>query len=243
MKKTGTLDLVGAAGIYRRLDDCFGNLHWWPGETRLEIILGAILTQNTAWTNVERCIRNLKREGLLSLSALRSVSTARLHRTIRPSGYFRQKSLKLKNFVRFIDKTFSGSLSRMARVETGLLRGLLLAVNGIGPETADSILLYAFGKPVFVVDAYTRRIFSRLGFLSGNEGYEDIRALFEKAVSGGVEKGLYCDPDTGPGPALCRVFNQYHALIVNTGKDFCASRTPHCAECPLKDFRGQGCLF
>jgi len=197
----------------------YGPQHWWPGRTRFEIIVGAILTQNTSWTNVERAIANLRREKLLAIPAMLNIPTPRLARLIRSSGYFRQKAKKLKAFTRFVQQQFSGSLSRMFRVPTETLRQQLLAVHGIGPETADSILLYAGNHPVFVVDAYTRRILERHALASPKSKYDEIQLLFEQ--------NLLPDP---------QLFNEFHALIVRTGKYLCVSRSPRCSECVLQKF-------
>jgi endonuclease-3 related protein len=183
------------------------------------VIVGAILTQNTAWSNVERAIGNLRGERLLTPAALERVSTPRLARLIRPSGYFRQKARKLKAFVKFLRREFGGSLRRMFRTPTSELRAKLLAVHGIGPETADSILLYAGNHPVFVVDAYTRRILERHGLVPGHAGYDQIQELFERSL-----------------PREASLYNEYHALLVNVGKEWCRSRIPRCSECPLQPF-------
>jgi endonuclease-3 related protein len=204
---------------YDALFQAYGPQYWWPGRTRFEVIAGAILTQNTNWTNVESAIRNLRRQKLLSPIAIERLSLARLARLIRPSGYFRQKARKLKAFVHFLRGTHQGSLTKMFRTPTAVLREQLLAVHGIGPETADSILLYAGKHPVFVVDAYTRRILERHHLARSKHSYEEIRALFEHSLP--------------PGAAL---FNEYHGLIVRTGKDFCRARAPLCENCPLKPF-------
>jgi endonuclease-3 related protein len=177
----------------------------------------AILVQNTSWSNVASAIENLRREKLLTPRAIETVSTPRLARLIRSSGYFRQKTKKLKSFVRFLRREYQGSLPKMFRGPTSDLRRQLLGVHGIGPETADSILLYAARHPVFVVDAYTRRILERHGLASAKLSYEDVRQLFEQSLS--------------PGVAL---YNEFHALIVHTGKHFCRPREPRCGECPLK---------
>jgi endonuclease-3 related protein len=183
------------------------------------VIVGAILTQNTSWSNVERAIVSLRREKLLTPMAIERVSLARLSRLIRSSGYFRQKARKLKEFVRFLRNRHRGSLTEMFCTETDILRQELLEVHGIGPETADSILLYAGKHPVFVVDAYTRRILERHGLAHARMSYDDIRTLFEQNLSA--------------DPAL---FNEYHALIVHTGKHFCYKREPDCQNCPLQPF-------
>jgi endonuclease III related protein len=195
----------------------YGPQHWWPGRTRFEVIVGAILTQNTAWTNVETAIRNLRSAGLLTPRSIDKVPLAQLARLIRSSGYFRQKARKLKAFVHFLKKEYSGSLTKMFQTPTLHLRDQLLAIWGIGPETADSILLYAGRHPVFVVDAYTRRILERHNVIDTKSSYEEIRALFENQLR----------PNAS-------VYNEFHALIVHTGKTYCRASTPNCAECPLQ---------
>ena len=203
--------------IHDRLLDFFGPQYWWPGETPFEVMVGAILTQNTAWTNVEKAIGNLKERGLLSFAAMVTLPHAELAELIRPCGYFNVKAHRLHNLLALIRERFDGDLELMAQEELPALRQALLAVKGIGPETADSILLYAAGKPTFVVDAYTHRIFSRHGLVS-EEGalYEEIQELFMDSLP--------------PDPAL---FNEYHALIVRTAKEFCKKSNPRCGECPL----------
>jgi len=196
-----------------------GPQFWWPGRTRFEVIVGAILTQNTSWTNVERAIANLRRERLLSPAAIERIPLHRLATLIRSSGYFRQKARKLKAFVEFLCARYQGSLNRLFATPTGDLREQLLSVHGIGPETADSILLYAGEHPVFVVDAYTRRLLERHRMARGNESYDEIRQLFESSL-----------------PSDPKLFNEYHALIVYTGKHFCHKRQPDCQRCPLQQF-------
>jgi endonuclease III related protein len=202
---------------YDALFAAHGPQHWWPGRGPFEIIVGAILVQNTSWTNVTTAIENLRRAKLLTPRAIDAVSTERLARLIRSSGYFRQKAKKLKNFVRFLRRAYRGSLAEMSRAPTLMLREQLLAVHGIGPETADSILLYAAKHPVFVVDAYTRRILERHGLADERLDYEEVRKLFERNLS----------PDVA-------LYNEFHALIVHTGKHFCRLRAPRCGECPLQ---------
>ena len=197
----------------------YGPQDWWPGRSRFEVIVGAILTQNTSWTNVERAISNLRREKLLTLPAIRNVRTARLAQLIRSSGYFRQKARKLKAFANFVYANYSGSLSRMFRAPTQKLRHELLAVHGIGPETADSILLYAGRHPVFVIDAYTRRLFERHALASPGDSYEHLRSLFERSLSSDHQ-----------------LFNEFHALIVHIGKNFCRKSAARCESCPLGIF-------
>ncbi|HVH50497.1 MAG TPA: endonuclease III domain-containing protein [Candidatus Bathyarchaeia archaeon] len=196
-----------------------GVQHWWPGRTRFEIIVGAILTQNTSWANVERAIRNLRDARLLSPKAVRRVHSMRLEQLLRPSGYFRQKTKTLKSFVNFLFASYAGSLTRLFAAPTTVLREQLLALRGIGPETADSILLYAGRHPVFVVDAYTRRILERHGHAHPKATYDEIRKMSASA--------LPTDP---------QLFNEFHALIVHTGKHFCRKANPVCLQCPLQPF-------
>jgi endonuclease III related protein len=204
---------------YELLFRTYGPQKWWPAQTRFEVIVGAILTQNTTWTNVERALKALRRNRLLSPVALRRISVAKLAPLIRSSGYFRQKARKLKEFAAFLQKHYAGSLSKMFRSSTSVLREQLLTVHGIGPETADSILLYAGKHPVFVVDAYTHRILQRHGLLHGKETYEEIRGLFESSL-----------------PLDAAIFNEFHALIVHLGKQFCRPKAPLCSACPLQCF-------
>lgn len=204
--------------VYTALRKTFGHQKWWPGDTPFEVMVGAILTQNTAWANVEKAILNLKKARKLSLGGLRRISKKRLARLIRPAGYFNVKTDRLKCFMDFLDRECRGDLARLRRKTMPVLREKLLRVKGIGPETADSILLYALGKTTFVIDAYTRRIFSRHGLAPEGEGYEKWREIFTQALPG--ERGL---------------FNDYHAQIVRTGKDHCR-KTPRCDGCPLRRF-------
>jgi endonuclease III related protein len=210
------------AHYFTALSSALGPQHWWPARTPFEVIVGAILTQNTAWSNVERAIANLRRERLLTPRALEKIDQRRLARLIRSSGYFRQKARKLKEFVRFLRRDFDGSLTRMFRTPTAELRERLLAVHGIGRETADSILLYAGGHQVFVVDAYTQRILSRHALSHEKAKYEDVRALFEASL-----------------PAEPALYNEFHGLIVHVGKHWCRTREPRCNVCPLQPFLPQ----
>jgi endonuclease-3 related protein len=196
-----------------------GPQHWWPGRTAFEIIVGAILTQNTSWSNVELAIRNLRLAKLLTPRAIEDVPVGRLAALIRSSGYFRQKARKLKAFVRFVRREHKGSLVKMWRTPTAILRDQLLGVHGIGPETADSILLYAGRHPVFVVDAYARRMLERHHLAEPKHSYEEVRQLFERSL-----------------PADVPLYNEFHALIVRTGKDYCRASNPRCEECPLVHF-------
>lgn len=202
---------------YDVMSTALGPMHWWPAETPFEVIVGAILTQSTAWANVERAIANLREARLLTPSAMLRVRTSRLAALVRPSGYFRQKAKKLNAFLRFLQTRYAGSLRRMFQTPTLKLREELLSVHGIGPETADSILLYAGNHPVFVVDAYTHRILERHGITEGKPDYENVRAFIESSI-----------------PREPQLFNEFHALIVNTGKNWCRKRTPRCEACPLR---------
>ena len=207
--------------IFDRLFDCFGPLSWWPAETPFEVCVGAILTQNTAWSNVEKAICALRQASCLTPAAMQAVDPRQLAQLIRPAGYFNVKSVRLQGFVAWLFLHHEGSLERMFAGDWRTLRAELLQVRGIGPETADSILLYAGGKPTFVVDAYTRRLFHRLGLLPEVAGYDETRALFLAHL-----------------PADAQLFNEYHALIVEQCKQFCRKK-PLCKGCPLFD----ACLF
>ena len=210
--------LTPAAGlleVYLRLHAAYGPQRWWPGETPFEVIVGAILTQSAAWTNVEKAIANLKAAGVLSPEGLARLDEAELARMVYPAGYFNAKARKLKAFVDMLRDRFGGNLERMLAAPVAELRPLLLSTHGIGPETADAILLYAAGRPVFVIDAYTRRLFSRLGIAPERDTYGAWRAQFEASL----------EPDAA-------LFNEYHALIVRHGKERCR-RLPICDGCPL----------
>jgi endonuclease III related protein len=202
---------------YEAMSGALGPMRWWPAQTPFEVIVGAILTQSTGWGNVERAIANLRAARVLTSSAMLRVRTLRLAALVRPSGYFRQKTKKLKAFVRFLQTGYGGSLDRMFQTPPLELREKLLSIHGIGPETADSILLYAGNHPVFVVDAYTHRIFGRHGITDGKPDYEKVRALIEASI-----------------PRQPELFNEFHALIVNTGKNWCRKSAPRCEECPLR---------
>jgi endonuclease III related protein len=201
--------------IYELLNDYFGDLQWWPAADPFEVMVGAILTQNTAWTNVEKAIRSLRETGLISPAALFSISEDDLAPIIRPSGYYHLKAQRLKAFVRFLMTEYNGKIERMKADDLFRLRNKLLGVKGIGPETADSILLYACQKPIFIIDTYTKRILLRHGLIGDDADYHSIQALFMN----------HLQPDSA-------LFNQYHALIVNTGKTFCRKRA-ECEACPL----------
>ena len=203
--------------IYDKLYRHFGPQSWWPGETPFEVIVGAILTQNTNWQNVSKAIANLKKAKVLSPKKLYSLPRSRLAQLIRPSGYFNIKAKRLKEFLNFLFKNYDGSLKKMFSRPLEDLRKEILSVKGIGPETADSILLYAGGFPVFVVDAYTKRIFSRQKLLSEDVEYHQVQELFTRSLKKDVQ-----------------LYNEYHALIVRLGKDLCKKTKPKCEICPIK---------
>src|SRR5271166_5154370 len=182
MKSTAKTPQATVRAMYRKLARAWGSQHWWPAETPFEVIVGAILTQNTSWTNVERAITSLRAAGKLSVEGIRELPVPKLQRLIRSSGYFRHKAQRLKNFVAFLDARYAGSLERMFATPTEQLRTEVLALNGIGPETADSILLYAGNHPIFVVDAYTRRILERHEAVRAGANYDEIRNLVERAL-------------------------------------------------------------
>ncbi len=200
--------------VYDELFKAFGPQHWWPGDTPLEIAIGAILTQNTNWKNVEKAIDNLKERNLIDVNGLLSLSDYELSSLIKPSGFFNVKTKRLKSFLNFLKEV--GGLEKLKEEEdVSTLREILLSVPGVGKETADSIILYALEKPVFVIDAYTRRFLKRHGVLNGNEDYDEIRELFERSL-----------------PRDVQIYKEYHALIVKLGKVYCRSR-PICEGCPL----------
>lgn len=241
---------------YHALFRAWGAQHWWPAQSRFEVIVGAYLTQNTAWTNVERALANLRAERLLSVNGIRRVSLAQLERLIRPAGYFRQKAKRLKLFVAFLDQQYAGSLAKMFARPTDKLREELLNLHGIGPETADSILLYAGNHPVFVVDAYTRRILDRHRILPEETAYEEIGELFERALAPLGESFVASQEIGFPGlavslagaahppsamstakrTALAQVYNEMHGLIVGVGKNYCKKSQARCDKCPLQRF-------
>ena len=240
---------------YVALYQTWGAQHWWPAETRFEVVVGAYLTQNTAWTNVERALTALRGAQLLSIEGIRHVKLAKLERLIRSSGYFRQKAQRLKTFVAFLDRQYGGALDQMFSEPTHKLRERLLDLNGVGPETADSILLYAGNHAVFVVDAYTRRILDRHKILPAKAGYEDIRDLFQRALTPLAHdqqrmsasaphldsgfRGAAHSPSamsTAPRTALTQLYNEMHGLIVGVGKRYCKKSKPACEACPLRSF-------
>ena len=251
---------------YQALFRAWGRQQWWPARTRFEVIVGAYLTQNTAWTNVEIALRSMRAAGVLNLKGVRNISLPQLESLIRSSGYFRQKARRLKTFVAFLDAHYGGSLKRMFAQPTEKLREELLALNGVGPETADSILLYAGQHPVFVVDAYTRRILDRHGILPAATSYEEIRQLFQGALAPDAEKDTFSGTEggstiklkttklesgvagaahrpstmsTAKRSALVQIYNEMHGLIVGVGKSYCMKSKPRCEDCPLRSFLPQ----
>ncbi len=207
--------------IYSRLESHFGPQHWWPADTPFEVIVGAILTQNTSWKNVERAIANLKKEGVLTPEGIYRIPVERLETLLVPSGFYKIKTKRLKHFIDFLFKKCDGDLDKLLSLDTDLLRNELLGIKGIGKETADSIILYAANKPAFVVDAYTRRVFERFGMLEKDAEYDEIKRLFEEQL-----------------PRDTEIYNEFHALIVVLAKDICKKR-PVCEKCPLDD----SCIF
>jgi len=241
---------------YRTLYRAWGAQHWWPANTSFEVIVGAYLTQNTAWTNVERALDNLRAAQALSVEGIRHIPLAMLERLIRPSGYFRQKARRLKTFVAFLDKQYGGSVDKLFSQPTDKLREELLSLNGVGPETADSILLYAGNHPVFVLDAYTRRILARHEILPERTDYEDIRQLLQGALVPVAQQQKRPAENTAPQlesgirgaahppsavstarrTALVQVYNEMHGLLVGVGKHYCGKSQPKCDGCPLQPF-------
>jgi endonuclease-3 related protein len=202
--------------VYQALRNRFGHRKWWPGETPFEVCVGAILTQNTAWSNVEKAIANIRAAGLLDAKRLHAAGTDRLGDLIRPAGYYNVKARRLKAFLDFLVRGYGGEISRVAEAGASFAREALLGVNGIGKETADSIVLYALNLPVFVVDAYTKRAFSRMGLVHPLADYDEVQAFFSKNL-----------PEDVP------LYNDFHAQIVELGKNFCRKRNPRCGECPV----------
>ncbi len=194
----------------------FGPQHWWPAKTTFEVMVGAVLTQNTAWRNVERAIHNLERAGVLNPQSLDHLEEVELETLIRPAGFFRVKTVRLKSLVRYLCERYGGKVEAMLDRPGWILRDELLAIHGVGEETADSILLYALGRPYFVVDAYTRRILYRMGIIGDKASYGRIQRLFMDNLPGDVE-----------------LFKEFHALLVELGKQYCHAKTPLCCDCPL----------
>lgn len=204
--------------IYKKLYRCFGPQHWWPGGTPFEVAVGAILTQNTNWGNVEKAMLNLKNRTLLSPHRMYELPEKELALLIKPAGYFNVKARRLRAFLEFCMNDYDGKMEEMARESFSHLRAKLLEIYGIGPETADSILLYALEKPVFVIDAYTKRVLSRHGIMESDRSYDEFQELFHDVL-----------------PRQVRLYNEFHALFVRLGKTFCKMREPHCSKCPLND--------
>jgi len=204
--------------IYKLLFKRFGPQHWWPAETRFEVIVGAMLTQNAAWSNVKKAIFNLKKAKVLTFDRLLKIDDARLKQLIRPAGYFNIKTKRLKNLLNFIKSNYKGDLRIIRRISIEKIRQELLSVNGVGKETADSIILYAFDKPIFVVDAYTRRVLSRHRLFPSDSSYDEIQAF----ICSNLKKNV-------------QVYKEFHALIVRLGKEYCKKRKPLCQSCPLRE--------
>ena len=223
--KQGAIKQTNIKQVYKKLLACYGQQHWWPGDSPFEVMVGAILTQNTAWTNVERAIANLKSHACLNPQRILDSPLADLAMWLQPSGYFNVKAQRLRNYCQwYVD---AGGLDVLSSCDTPSLRQQLLSVNGVGPETADDMLLYAFERPVFVIDSYTRRIFYRLQLVKHDASYEKLRHQFEADLTAGLNVGLKTDLK-----ATVSVFNEYHALIVRHAKDVCKNR-PSCVSCCL----------
>ena len=217
--------LIGASlrTIYRLLYDHFGPQDWWPGDTPFEVAIGAILTQNTNWKNVETAIENLKAKDLLSTQGIDSLTHEELCHLIRPSGYFRVKAKRLKNYINHIVNHYDGDFEKSLLGKISIKRQELTGINGIGPETADSILLYAAEKPIFVIDTYTKRVLMRHGLIGDNVTYDEVQSLIMENLS--VEK-----PEE-----KVSLYNEYHALFVALGKNYCRPKNPVCDKCPLSE--------
>ncbi len=204
--------------VYERLHAALGPQHWWPGETPFEVLVGAVLVQNTNWNNVELAIANLRDEGVLEPHALYAIPAEALAQLIKPAGYFQVKAKRLRNLLKFVIEEFDGSLEAMFGRNLSTLREQLLSIHGIGPETADAILLYAGNLPTFVVDTYTHRVLARHGWIDYNTDYHELKEHFESSL-----------------PADAALYNEYHALLVRAGKDYCRKTAPRCEECPLRE--------
>lgn len=210
-------------GLYHALSQALGPSRWWPGETPFEVAVGAILTQNTNWKNVEKAIANLRAADALTVQGLRALPPAQVEELIRPAGYFRVKTRRLADFLDFLEQEAASDIEDLARQDLDTLRPKLLGVRGIGPETADSILLYALGKPTFVVDAYTVRLFSRHGLIPEATHYHEVQDIAQAALP---PDGADAVPD----------YNEFHALIVRAAKEWCRKAKPLCAQCPARAF-------
>ncbi len=236
--------------IYRTLARSWGPQHWWPAETAFEVIAGAILTQNTSWNNVERALNSLRAAGALNLEGIRSLPIAELEQLVRSSGYYRQKARRLKQFVTYLDERYGGSLETMLRAPTQQVRAELLALNGIGPETADAILLYAGHHEIFVVDAYARRILERHEAINNKAEYDEVRTLVERALqretplpysthqvaSAAPSRHEPSTMSTAQRTLLAQVYNELHGLLVQVGKNHCFRVDPDCLNCPLSKY-------
>lgn len=205
--------------IFQKMFDFFGPQHWWPASSPFEVAVGAILTQNTNWRNVEKAIENLKKNNLMTPEGILETSESELKSLIKSAGYYTQKAHRLKEFCKYLKEKYNGDIEKMRQQDISKLRNELLSIKGIGKETADSILLYALEKPVFVVDAYTYRVLYRHRIVEEGISYDGIQELFHDNIENNAE-----------------LFNEYHALLVKTGKEYCKKSLPRCSECPLKEF-------
>ncbi len=215
--------------IYGTLAREYGNLGWWPTTTlnkATEVIIGAILTQNTSWKNVEKAIANLAAAGMVDFRKIAAASKEKIALLIKPSGYYNQKADRLQLFAQYVCDNYGGNVNKLLQKDIGELRSELLQLKGIGPETADSIILYAANKPVFVVDTYTKRIFSRIGVCGSDVSYDELQQLLVNGLPENMRTAA--------------VFNQYHALLVELGKDVCVKHESHCSECPLLSYCSYG---
>ncbi|HKD85679.1 MAG TPA: hypothetical protein VKB58_13085 [Terriglobales bacterium] len=239
--------------MYRKLASAWGPQHWWPAESAFEVIVGAILGQNTSWNNVERALGSLRAANALTPSAIRDLPIAELEQLVRSSGYYRQKAQRLKSFLAFLDEKYHGSFDKMFAAATPQLRSELLSLKGIGHETADAILLYAGNHEIFVVDAYARRILERHAAIERSASYEDIRALFERALQRQApaarparpplpSKLIIHEPSTMSAAhrsSTAQVYNEMHGLFVQVGKHYCHKEVLHCENCPLRSLLPQ----
>ena len=209
---------TGIKKVYNILYSTFGPQDWWPGESKIEIIIGAILTQAVSWKNVEKAISNLKEADLLDLKSLKQIDKDKLAKLIKPSGYYNMKAKKVKSFINFIEENYNSNLNTFGKGKPTEKRKELLTIYGIGPETADSILLYAYNKPVFVIDAYTKRILSRINYIQQNISYKKLQNKIENNLK----------PDS-------KLYNEFHALFVKLAKEHCLKSSPLCENCPLNN--------
>ncbi len=235
--------------IYRKLSHSWGPQHWWPAETPFEVIAGAILTQNTSWSNVERALASLRQAEVLSVDGIRTTPLTELEQLVRSSGYYRQKADRLKRFVSFLDERYGCSLEKMFAMPTQTLRAELLSLKGVGHETADSILLFAANHEIFVVDAYTRRILLRHGAVNDKAKYDDVRHLVEDALRDVAAATPSASKTSRPArmiihepsvasqarrSSLGQIYNEMHGLLVQAGKHYCLKAVPNCLQCPLR---------